>query len=148
MEERPSPIAPPIPFPLLAVRMAERLPGIPWTIVLRRDFADLGSYARVGRGIQRLVHDGLLIRLGQGIYTKTCIGPVTKRIIPPDDLVSLTREAMERLGIGVGMNYWEKKYFARETDQVPLGFVVATMRPVRRKLSWGGHTITFVLDGE
>jgi hypothetical protein len=76
--------------------MMAALSALPVNVALRRDFEGLASYDRIGRILRRMVDEGLLIRIGYGLYAKTCIGPMSKRMIPVNCVNSLAKEALGR----------------------------------------------------
>ncbi|CAO3439521.1 DUF6088 family protein [Azospirillum argentinense] len=130
------------PVPL-AARMERRIDALNGNVILRKDFRDLAGDDQIGRGVRTLVQKGKIIKIGQGLYAKTTVGPLSGKIIPRKDITDLAREAMERLGVEVVPTRWEKDYAERKTEQIPLGRVVGVNKRVRRKIAWGGRSIEF-----
>lgn len=89
-------------------------------VYLREDFADLGGYSQIGRALRQLVQEGLLIKIGQGLYVKTrpsTINP-TKRAITAS-FKEVSREALTRLGIKWRPNDAELAYNDGSSTQNP-----------------------------
>ena len=130
------------PVPL-ATRMERRLDDLGGNVVLRKDFKGMADDDQIGRGMRALVQKGKIVKIGQGIYAKATIGPLSGKIVPRKDITELAREAMNRLGYEVVQTKWEKDYAERKTEQIPLGRVVGVNKRVRRKISWGGRSVGF-----
>lgn len=58
----------------------QQSPGV-WTVV---DFLDLAPRAAVAKTLQRLVHEGLLVRLDRGLYYLPRVNSLTGRSAVPD----------------------------------------------------------------
>jgi hypothetical protein len=127
----------------LDVRLKERIARKKGDVFLRADFADLGGYDQVGRGLRRLIARGELTKIGQGIYARASISPFDGRVIPVKSLYELTQEAFARLGIRTLPTRFERAYNAGRTTQVPAGRVIGVDRRVRRKIGYGGASIGF-----
>lgn len=134
------------PVPL-AIRMERRIDDLAGNVVLRRDFEGMAGEDQIGRGIRVLARKGKLVRIGQGLYAKATVGPLSGRIVPRKDITELAREAMARLGVEVVPTRWEKDYAERKSEQVPLGRVVGVRKRVRRKISWEGRSVEFERSG-
>jgi hypothetical protein len=127
----------------LTERMILRLRETNWRVILRSDFAGMASYDQIGRRIGKMIEQGLIVRIGHGIYAKATIGPLTGKTVPLGDIKSLAKEAMQRLGVEVGQTHWEKLYSEKKTDQIPLGRLIAVKTRVKRKISWGDRHVKF-----
>ena len=115
-------------------------------VFIRKDFADLAGYDRVGRVLSRLILKGKLIRIGYGLYAKAMIAPISKRSIPRIGISLLATEALERLyNIQTFPSSFEQSYNSQETTQVPTGRVIGVKEPIRRKIGYDGKYITFEL---
>lgn len=128
-------------------RMSARLVEISGNVVLREDFHGFASYGGIGKCLKKLVVSGSIVRIGQGIYAKATIGPISGKIIPKTDIKALAKEAMQRLGVEIAQTEWERAYAERQTDQMPLGNVVAVKSRVRRKIEWGTRRVEFERTG-
>lgn len=126
----------------LRSRIEQRIDRKRGDVFLRADFSDLGGYDQVGRGLRQLVKAGKLIRLGQGVYSRARLSPISGALLPPRGLTTLT-EALDRLGIETLPSRMERDYNAGRTTQVPSGRRVAVTRRVRRKIGYNGITLSF-----
>lgn len=109
---------------------------------LRADFADLGGYDQVGRALRGLVRQGKLLRIGFGLYSRAAKSRLGQRLISPKGLATL-KEALERVGIETYPSRAVQDYNAGRTTQVPTGRVVAVRQRVRRKIGYGGISLSF-----
>jgi hypothetical protein len=130
------------PVPL-ATRMERRIDDLDGNVVLRQDFKGMADDDQIGRGMRTLVRKGKIVRIGQGLYAKATVGPLSGKILPRKDITDLAREAMSRLGYEVVPTRWERDYAQRKTEQVPLGRVVGVTKRVRRTISWEGRSVEF-----
>ena len=109
---------------------------------VRADFSDLGGYDQVGRALRKIVREGQLLRVGQGLYARASRPITSGEAIPARGLATL-REALGRVGIGTLPTRLERAYNAGETTQVPTGRVVGVTRRVRRKVGYAGINLSF-----
>src|SRR5580700_9730826 len=79
-------------------RLEQRIARKRGDVFLRADFDDLGGYDQVGRALRQLVEKGRLMKIGQGLYTRTSTSPFSNKSVPPKGLGTLT-EALVRLGV-------------------------------------------------
>ena len=126
----------------LQTRIMKRIDRKRGDVFLRSDFKDLGGYDQVGRVLRGLVHQGLLLKVGYGVYTRAVKSPFSDKPVPPKGLATLT-EALQRLGVEIAKTRLEQDYNAGRTTQVPTGRVVAVRRRVRRKLGYDGISLSF-----
>src|SRR5215831_2847448 len=103
---------------------------------LRADFEDLGGYDQVGRALLKMVREGRLVRVGQGLYVRASPSITNGEPIPARGLAAL-REALGRVGIATFPTRLERDYNAGKTTQLPTGRVVGVRRRVRRKVGYG-----------
>jgi hypothetical protein len=126
----------------LQTRIAKRIDRKRGDVFLRSDFDDLGGYDQVGRALKKLVGEGRLIKIGQGVYSRATKSPFGDDVVPPRGLSTLT-EALARLGIETVPSRLEQAYNAGLTTQVPTGRVVGVRQRVRRKLGYNGVSLSF-----
>lgn len=115
-------------------------------VFLRADFDDLGGYDQVGRALRGLVRKGELLRVGQGLYTRTRPSLLDGKPVPPKGLATL-KEALRRLGIRTVPTRLEEAYNAGQTTQVPTGRVVGVQGRVRRQIGYNGVSLKFERAG-
>ena len=115
-------------------------------VFLRADFEDLGGYDQVGRALRKIVREGRLVRVGQGLYARARPSLATGEPVPVGGLSAL-KEALRRVGVETLPSRLEQAYNAGQTTQVPTGRVVAVTRRVRRKIGYGGVSLSFERAG-
>jgi hypothetical protein len=126
----------------LETRLLKRIERKRGDVFLRADFEDLGGYDQVGRVLRKLVREGRLVRVGQGLYTRASASIASGEPVPVRGLATL-REALARVGIETLPTRLQRAYNAGETTQVPTGRVVGVTRRVRRKVGYGGINLGF-----
>jgi hypothetical protein len=127
----------------IEAQLAKRIRRTKRTVFLRADLADLGKYDRIGRALGRLVKQGVVIRIGQGVYARAVPSPVDTTPVPTKGVSELMTEALARLGIQARPTRLQTEYNAGRTTQVPTGRVIGVDRRVRRKLGYNGCKFRF-----
>lgn len=106
------------------------------------DFIEKYDYDQVLRALRTLVKDGLLIKIGQGIYAKTKVF-FNGMIALCANIGDLACEALEKLGVKTDKSQYWKDYNNGISTQVPTGRVIAVNKRVRRKISYNGYEVVF-----
>jgi Family of unknown function (DUF6088) len=127
----------------LLSKMSKRIVRKRNDVILRQDFLDLGGYDQVGRCLLRLVKEGMLVKIGQGIYVRATVSPLDASPSLPRSLNSLVLEAMKKLGVPTGLTEMEIKYNEGKTTQVPTGRVIGVRKRVRRRIGFDGYSMRF-----
>jgi hypothetical protein len=130
----------------LEARLLKRIDRKRGDVFLRDDFDDLGGYDQIGRALRKLVGEGRLVRVGQGLYVRARPSMTSGEPVPVGGLGAL-KEALRRVGVETLPSRLERDYNAGRTTQVPTGRVVAVSRRVRRKIGYGGFTLSFERAG-
>jgi len=113
-------------------------------VFLRGEFDSFGSPAQIGRVLHQLVRDGVLLRLGLGVYAKAKPSVLTGKPIPVRPLEVLAPEALGKLGVAVKPGRLAVEYNARRSTQLPAGIVFNVgRRRVARKLGFNGKAIQY-----
>ena len=113
-------------------------------IVLRSDFARMGSDSQVGRVLARFVEDGRLIRVSKGAFAKTRINKFTGKPAPAGTLEMIASELFRKLKISVEPSSLVAEYNSGRSTQIPMGATVNTgRRRISRKVTVGNSTITY-----
>ena len=122
----------------LEQRVAKRIARQKSPVVLREDLADLGGYDQVGRALRNLTAQGLILKIGYGLYART--KPSSRapgERIPEQPLVPyLAREALARLGVEVAPTRLESLYLQGKHNQVLTGRVIGVRSRIRRKIGY------------
>lgn len=113
-------------------------------VFIRREFNKFGRPRSVNWALSQLIVDGVLIRLGVGIYAKTKRSVLTGNIIPAQPLEVLGPQALEKLGIKVGTSRLTVRYNSGQSTQVPVGLVVNVgQQRVSRKIGFNDNYLSF-----
>lgn len=91
------------------------------SVFVRSDFADIADYDQVGRGLRNLVRDGLLLKIGYGLYARARVNRITGTLMPdnPAGNDGVIIEAMERLGVNYQLDDLSLKNLSGESTQIP-----------------------------
>jgi hypothetical protein len=130
----------------LETRLLQRIDRKRGDVFLRADFDDLGGYDQVGRALRQLVREGRLVKVGQGLYARARPSLTSGEPIPVGGLGAL-KEALRRVGVETFPSRLERDYNDGRTTQVPTGRLVAVNRRVRRKIGYGGVSLSFERAG-
>lgn len=111
-------------------------------VFITADFRALGSKSSVRRALASLTQQGLLVRLGAGVYARAKRSVLTGKPIPVSPLEVLAPIALQRLGVTVHPSVRTQAYNDGLTTQVPLGIVVRVQgRRFNRTLSFGRKVV-------
>lgn len=91
------------------------------SVFLRSDFKDIADYNQVGRALRELVREGLLIKIGYGLYARARINRITGNVMAdnpsgPDGVVI---EAMEKLGVEYQLDDLSRMNLSGDSTQIP-----------------------------
>ncbi|MBO2959219.1 S-adenosylhomocysteine hydrolase [Burkholderia pseudomallei] len=111
---------------------------------VRADFAGLGSATQVGRALRSMLADGVLVRLGLGVYAKAKKSAISGAPIPIRPVEVLAPIALKKLGIAVAPSQATQAYNNGSTTQLPTGIVLNIgQRRVSRKLGFGSQVVSY-----
>lgn len=116
-------------------------------VVLRADFAALGSPAQISRGLKALIEDGVIVRLGYGVYAKARPSTLSGRPVPRVPLGALAEEALKRMGVQAELGRAAKAYMEGKTTQIPAWTTFNTGgRRITRKIGIGTNKVRYEND--
>jgi hypothetical protein len=124
-------------------RIAQQIANSPQEVFMRQDFAALGNYGQVGRSLHSLIEKKELIRIGQGLYAKAQLSPLSGQPIPRRGIKELATEALQRLKVETAPSSYERDYNEGKTTQVPTGRVIGVKGNVQRRIGYNGKYIKF-----
>jgi hypothetical protein len=127
----------------LQTKLLRRIAQSKGDVFLRSDFADLGGYDQIGRGLAGLTKRGVILRIGQGLYARAAPSPFDNTPVPVKGVSELMTEALGRCGIQTRPTRMQRDYNAGRIKQVPTGRVIGVDRRVRRKLGYNGWDVQF-----
>ncbi|MGO3344747.1 MAG: DUF6088 family protein [Marinomonas sp.] len=114
------------------------------SVFLRSDFKDIAEYDQVGRGLKNLVKDGLLMKIGYGLYTRIRQNRITGKPMPDNasGADGVLIEAMERLGVDYKLDNLSSLNISGESTQIPANIKIILNNPrFTRKISIGRQGI-------
>ncbi len=128
-------------------KMARSIARQKGEVVLRSDFAALGSPSQVGRALKWLVADVKIVRLGYGVYAKARPSTLSGRPAPRVTLEELTQEMLQKLGVVPRIGRAAAEYASARSKHVPVRVTFNTGKSrISRKLTVGISTVRFEND--
>ncbi len=96
------------------------------SVFLRSDFKDIADYDQVGRALRELVQEGLLIKIGYGLYARARINRITGNVMAdnpagPDGVVI---EAMEKLGVEYQLDDLSRMNLSGDSTHIPANVMI------------------------
>ena len=108
------------------------------------DFKDLSGRDQVVRALRSLIVEGLVARIGYGLYARARISRISGNILPEKSLPELGIESMKKLKIKTGVPSLEKSYLEGKSTQVPTGRMIRVVKSrVSRKIGYNGNDISY-----
>lgn len=88
---------------------------------MRSDFKDIADYDQVGRALRELVQEGLLIKIGYGLYARARINRITGNVMAdnPSGSDGVVIEAMEKLGVEYQLDDLSRMNLSGDSTQIP-----------------------------
>ena len=127
----------------IETRILTRISRMKSSVLLREDFIDLGGYDQVGRVLRQLAQKGKILKIGYGLYAKAKVSSLTGEILPVQNLPTLAKEALKRLGVEVNPTKAELDYQAGRSTQVPTGRLIGVRNRISRKIGYKGASIYY-----
>lgn len=125
-------------------KMARAITRRKGEIVLRADFEKLGSPAQVSRVLKALIEDGVIVRLGYGVYAKAKPSTLSGCPVPRVSLDELAEEALARMGVQAELGCAAKAYMEGKTTQIPAWTTFNTGdRRITRKIGIGVNKVRY-----
>jgi hypothetical protein len=112
-------------------------------VFLRSDFKAIGSYAQVGKALNSLSREGMLVRVGYGVYAKARLSSLTGRPVPRKPLEALASETFKKLGVNVRPGRAARAYISGSTQIPALISFDTGSRRISRKLRVGGREVSY-----
>jgi len=121
----------------------ERIQSLKGEVILWSDLSDLGSSRQISRALKGFLEDGILARIGRGIYAKTKQSKYIDEPVIRVGFEDACIEALKRLNIEWELSQLIKDYNEGRSQQVPAQFEVRLKDRFRRTLAWGNNRIRF-----
>jgi hypothetical protein len=124
-------------------KMSEYIQQIPDEVILRVNVSTLGSPRQVSRGLQALVQEGILTKLGYGTYAKLTRSERLKEPFLKEGFSIIAKEALDKLNVTWEPSQAEQEYNAGLSTQIPITTKVKLKSRFNRKLSYKGIPLQF-----
>ncbi len=116
-------------------------------VFLRREFDRFGDYRQISRAVKELVADGLIVRVGYGVYARARKSSLSSRTVPESTLVSIGLEAMRKLGVKADVGKEARALRDGLSTQVPMLPIISIGKSrVCRKIGFGKRTVLYEND--
>lgn len=131
------------------LRILEFIRSSPSDVFLTRDLAEgkPGSpeYRAALRAILRLLAEGVLARLGYGVYVRMGLSPLTGKpiIAVPGGLDGALRQALDRLDVAWKESRAIEDYNAGRSTQIPVNPMYRVPAGFTRRFSYRGKDVRF-----
>lgn len=113
-------------------------------VLLRTDFASMGSQSQISRVLSDLKKEGRIVRLGYGVYAKARPSTLSGKPVPRVTLEELAQEALKKLGIKPELGQAQLDYLEGRTTQIPVNTTFNTgCRRISRKITIGNSTVKY-----
>lgn len=107
------------------------------------DFLDLSDRDQVLRALRKLIQKNVILRVGQGVYTRAKISSLTKKPIPEQNLRAIAETALRKSGVRILPTSYEREYNEGRSTQVPTGLVIGVDRRVNKKIGFNGRFVKY-----
>ena len=113
-------------------------------VILRAELRSLCSSSQLSAALRTLQDQGVLVRIGVGIYAKAKPSVLSGKPIPISTLEVLVPLALQKLGVKVQASRRAREYNSGSTTQVPVGLIVNVgERRITRKIGFNGKFVAY-----
>lgn len=113
-------------------------------VFLRSEFARFGSPAQLSRVLRQLIAEGVLVKLGLGVFAKAKSSALTGKPILVQPLEVLAPLVLQKLCVKVKPSQAVREYNSGIFQQLAAGIVLDTgRRRITRKLGFGKQTVAY-----
>lgn len=124
-------------------RALQLIQQAPYRVLLRKDFAHLGSYRQITRALNALIKKRKIVKIGFGVYAKAYPSKYIDQPLIEAGFDVVAREALTRLGAKWKPGSAEQAYNAGESQQVPVQNIVQLKTRFRRNIAYGKRKLYF-----
>ncbi len=122
-------------------KLLDYLEQMPDMVILRNEVENLGSPRQVSRGLKALTEDGLLVKIGIGIYAKAMWSELIDRPVICGGFTDACIAALQKLNVRWEPSQAHKDYNDCRSQQVPARFEIRLKSRFRRKLAYGKRNL-------
>jgi hypothetical protein len=124
-------------------RIQARLQRSKRYVFTRDDFSDVAGYDQVGRVLRELVKNGILLKVGYGLYTKAKRNSITGNLMPacPAGSDAVILEALDRLKVDYLLDDSTIRYLSGQSTQIPAFTKLQISSRFSRRLAVGNSEL-------
>lgn len=100
---------------------------------------------QIQRALRQLVDEGVVVRVGKGVYVRARISSINGRIVPDTGLRDIAIAVIRKGGGKVKLTPEQLAYNENRSTQVPNMDFVGADKPISRKLTLNGREIKYVM---
>ena len=112
-------------------------------LFLLGDFESAGTPEEVAAGLDVLMREGTITRVGDDLYARMVTSWLTKEPVPEGTLQQLARIYARRVGAIPVPTAFEFEKLEGRHNQVSVGRTVGVDRPLDVELRWNDHVVKF-----
>ena len=116
-------------------------------VFLRQEFDRYASKACVAKGLKSLTQEGVLVKLGRGVYAKGKTSALSGKPIPLRPVEVLAPQVLKKMGVQVRASKSAIAYNSGSTTQIPAGLVISVgNNRVTRQIGFGNQKVIYEKD--
>lgn len=123
----------------LKEKIAARIGASRDLVFLTREFLDLGGRDQVLRALRKLCADGVVTRIGYGLYAKSRRNQITGETIVDGSPLLALRQAFDKLDVEWEESCAVKDYNAGRSTQIPVNPIPKVKGRFSRKITINGR---------
>lgn len=127
----------------LGDRIQYRIKRSATPVFMPTDFKDLSDSDQIGRVLRNMTRSGSLIKIGQGVYTRSKISKFNSQPTIEKPIQELAKYALAKRRIRIVPSTYEKRYNLGQSTQVPTGRRIGVIGRVSLKLGYRNQQITY-----
>ena len=107
------------------------------------DFFNLSDRDQVLRALRGLIQDKMILRVGQGVYTRAKISTITNECVPEQNIRTIAITALRKSGVTILPTSYEVEYNQGKITQVPTGLVIGVNKRVNKRIGFNGRFVKY-----
>jgi hypothetical protein len=117
-------------------------------VFLRSDFEKMSGYKQIGRVLNQLISESVLIRIGYGLYAKARLNRITGKpmVSASGGFAQVAEEALSRLDVDWKASKAVNDYQLGDSTQVPVNAEVVIKGRFRRKIGYGKLRLKLIIN--